>query len=228
MAGGMILMAVLLQLMPVQAAFFFHASVQLVSNGWRCFLWRKHIVWKALPYWAAGVAAGVALVACFSYSPGKETVLIMIGAVPLIGLGLRRIMTLSIMNPVQAFFAAIGLTFVHLTGGVVGALLDLLYNNTKLTRHQIVATKAFTQSASHILRLVYFGALLPLLTGAAGWPKELNPAILPMMMALSVVGTSTATLILKRFDDDGFKRATRYIIAAVSVYCLTRGILLLL
>jgi uncharacterized membrane protein YfcA len=227
MAGGMILMVILLQTMPLQTAFFFHAAIQLVSNGWRCFLWRRHIVWRALPFWAAGVATGLVAVALVGYAPGKAAVLLTLGAVPLLGLAVRRVVHLTVLNPVHAYFAAICLTFVHLTGGTVGALLDLLYNNTPLTRHQIVATKAFTQTCSHMLRLVYFGALLPLVARGAEWPKGVDIAVVPAMMVLSIAGTTFAAQILKRFDDDGFKRATRYIIAAVSVYCLARGLYML-
>ena len=44
MAGGLILMGVLLALMPVPAAMMLHGVTQLASNGWRAFLWRDHIV----------------------------------------------------------------------------------------------------------------------------------------------------------------------------------------
>jgi uncharacterized membrane protein YfcA len=223
MAGGMVLMIVLLHFMPLETAFFFHASTQLVSNGWRCFMWRKHIVWRALPWWAAGVLTGLALVISVHYIPSKTTVLFMLGTIPLIGLGLRRWVTLSILKPAHAYFCAICLSFVHLTGGVVGALLDLLFNNTPLTRHQIISTKAFTQTCSHTLRLVYFGALLPLLGVGKGWPEGLNPAVLPLMMIMTVAGTSAAALALRLFDDDTFKRNSRYIIACISVYCLARA-----
>ena len=39
MAGGMILVGVLLALLPVPAAMALHAITQMASNGWRAFLW---------------------------------------------------------------------------------------------------------------------------------------------------------------------------------------------
>src|SRR2546430_13078412 len=40
MAGGMILIGVLLMLMPLPTAMVLHAITQMASNGWRAFLWR--------------------------------------------------------------------------------------------------------------------------------------------------------------------------------------------
>jgi len=46
MAGGLILIGVLLALMPLPTAMVLHAITQMASNGWRAFLWRAHIKWK--------------------------------------------------------------------------------------------------------------------------------------------------------------------------------------
>src|SRR2546423_5583453 len=43
MAGGMILIGVLLMLMPLPTAMVLHAITQMASNGWRAFLWRGAI-----------------------------------------------------------------------------------------------------------------------------------------------------------------------------------------
>ena len=39
MAGGLILIGVLLALMPVPEAMALHAVTQMASNGWRALLW---------------------------------------------------------------------------------------------------------------------------------------------------------------------------------------------
>lgn len=223
MAGGMILMVVLLYILPLSAAISLHAAVQLVSNGWRCFLWRYHIVWRVLPFYVLGMIAGFTLVASTTFVPGKALVLIVMGAVPLLALIVQRFMTLTIMKKQHAFVAALCLTFIHMTGGVVGALLDLLYNNTGLTRHQIVATKAFTQAASHLLRLVYFGVLASWLTRQKQGIESFGIDVMVLFMLLAIAGTTSAAFILRRMNDLNFKRYSRYIIAAVSFYCLVRG-----
>src|SRR5437667_12798760 len=45
MAGGLILIGVLLTLMPLPTAMVLHAITQMASNGWRAVLWRAHIRW---------------------------------------------------------------------------------------------------------------------------------------------------------------------------------------
>src|SRR5256885_14728726 len=40
MAGGLILIGVLLTILPLPSAMVLHAITQMASNGWRAFLWR--------------------------------------------------------------------------------------------------------------------------------------------------------------------------------------------
>lgn len=227
MAGGMILMTILLFLMPVPAAMAIHAAIQTVSNGWRCFLWRRHIVWRALPFYFMGVATGFAIVAAVTFVPEKPVALIVMGALPLLSLLVRQKIRISIENRAQAFVCAILLTFVQMTAGVVGPLLDVLYNNARLTRQQIVSTKAFTQTSMHILRLVYYGLFIPAASTGIAWQDGIGALQMALFLAASVTGTSTAALILKRMDDARFKSITDYLVIFIGSLCLSQGVVLL-
>lgn len=227
MAGGIIMMAILLSILPVASAMVLHAAIQLVSNSWRAILWRKHIVWHVTPFYGLGIIAGVVLISFVEYVPDKAAALIVVGSVPLLAIAAQRFIHLSIMNRGQTFVTAMVLTFIQMTGGVVGPLLDLLYNNAPLTRHQIVATKAMTQSVMHTVRLAYFGMLIPLLTGGEGWPAELNPVWMLVFMAAAIVGTTTAAPILHRIKDSHFKGLSKVLIVLISLYCLGRGIFMI-
>ncbi len=227
MAGGMILIVVLLALMPVPAAMAIHASIQTVSNGWRCFLWRKHIVWRVLPFYFMGVATGFAIVVAVTFVPEKPVALIVMGALPLLSLLVRKKVRISIENKAQAFVCAMLLTFVQMTAGVVGPLLDVLYNNTALTRQQIVSTKAFTQTSMHILRLVYYGVFIPAASVGLVWPDGIGVPSMALFIVASIAGTSTAALILKRMDDARFKSITDYLVIFIGSLCLAQGVTLL-
>src|SRR5258707_7523047 len=48
MAGGMILMGILLAALPLPAAMMLHGITQLASNAWRAFLWRTQVDWRGL------------------------------------------------------------------------------------------------------------------------------------------------------------------------------------
>src|SRR3977135_4407444 len=54
MAGGMILMGILLAMMPLPAAMMLHGITQLASNAWRAFLWRSEVDWRIFRGYAGG------------------------------------------------------------------------------------------------------------------------------------------------------------------------------
>ncbi len=224
MLGGMILMVVFLSIMPVAAAMSLHAAIQLTSNSWRCFLWRKHIVWSALPWYLCGIAAGCMLMLLLHYVPDKNMALIFMGSLPIISMLASRYVHLSIMNKGHTVVAATLLTFVHLTAGVVGPLLDLLYINAPLTRQQIISTKAFTQSVMHVVRLGYFGLFLTWVSGKGGWPEGIDTVWTIILVIASIAGTSAAAIVVQRMSDTHFKSISRVLIALVSAYCLYEGI----
>ena len=224
MAGGLILMSILLGFMPVAAAMTLHASIQLVSNAWRCFLWRRDIVWHVLPPYVGGMVIGFAVMLSVHFVPDKGAVLIMLGSVPLLAMAGSRYIVLHITNKFHTAGAAAILTFIQLTAGVVGPLLDLLYVNAPLTRKEIIATKALTQSVMHLTRLIYFGSLIPLLTGGHNWPENIPLWALPIFMVLAIAGTSAAAILLHRMSDEGFKYASRWLVGIVCLYCLGQGI----
>ena len=74
---------------------------------------------------------------------------------------------------------------------------------------------------------VYFGSLIPLLTGREGWPEGLDPVWMLVFMAAAIAGTTTAAPILHRINDSHFKGLSRILIVIISLYCLGRGITLL-
>jgi hypothetical protein len=56
MAGGLVLVGVLLALLPLPEAMALHAVTQMASNGWRGWLWRAHVVWQPVAWVVAGYA----------------------------------------------------------------------------------------------------------------------------------------------------------------------------
>ncbi len=56
MAGGLVLIGILLVLMPVPEAMMLHGVTQLASNGWRGILWIRHVRWSAIAAYLGGCA----------------------------------------------------------------------------------------------------------------------------------------------------------------------------
>ena len=63
MAGGLLLMGCLLLVLPTSTAFVVHGLLQLVSNGWRAFLQRRHVRRAIVGLYAVGAVAAALAVA---------------------------------------------------------------------------------------------------------------------------------------------------------------------
>ena len=82
MAGGLILIGVLLALMPLPTAMVLHAITQMASNGWRAFLWRAHIRWRPVLVYMIGCGLALGAWSLTRYVPDKPIALLMLGITP--------------------------------------------------------------------------------------------------------------------------------------------------
>ena len=105
---------------------------------------------------------------------------------------------------VLAGVSVVGSNIISGTGGLV---LDIFFQRGKMTRHQVVATKAVAQSLGHIAKIIFFGLLTtPTLNK---WP---SPWLVTFAVGFSVVGTTLGKKILDRIDDGKFFLWTQKII----------------
>ncbi len=219
MAGGLVLMGALAFVLPVQAAFVSHGILQLVANGWRSILHRKHVRWDIVGWYAlASLIAGL-IVAALSFAPSKALLFLLLGLVPFLTWLPQSWINLDAARPRQAFLSGLTVTGLNLTAGVAGPLLDIFFVRTELTRHAIVATKAATQVFAHLAKILVYGA--PLVTGTTiGMPPSW---VFALAIPLSMAGTYVGGMILDRMTDVNFKRWTRWIVTAVGVSYLVRA-----
>ena len=54
-AGGVILLALLVATLPTASAMIMHGLIQAVANGSRVWFIRKHVQWRLMPLYFAGV-----------------------------------------------------------------------------------------------------------------------------------------------------------------------------
>jgi len=93
--------------------------------------------------------------------------------------------------------------------------LDIFFQKSTLDRKTTNATKAVTQTFSHVVRALYFGSL----AGFGDLPFWGTVAAI----SLAIAGTSLAPLMVERMSDHGYRQWTRTIILAISVVYLARG-----
>lgn len=224
MAGGLVLMGALALVLPVQAAFVTHGVLQLVANGWRAILHRKHVRWDIVGWYALASAIAGGVVSLLSFTPSEPLLFLLLGLVPGLLWLPQRWINLDAAKPPQAFLSGLSVTGLNLTAGVAGPLLDIFFVRTALTRHAIVATKAATQVFAHLAKIVVYGSPL-LVGGKIGLPPW---GVFALAIPISMLGTACGGWILDRMSDVNFKRWTRWIVTAVGVSYLVQAAQLML
>jgi len=220
MAGGILLVGLLLTLLPVSTAMVVHGATQMASNGWRAFLWRKAIIWRIVGWYCLGTAAALAMVAALRLSPSKATVMIVLGLVPIAGLLVPQRYAADATKPAHAALAGVLNTVLHVLAGATGPILDLFFVRSNLPRQSNVATKGTVQVVGHFVKVVYFGALLHAEGGSPDWPAVATGVV------MAVVGTTLSRRLLEAIDDKQFYRWSRMIVLTISAVYLVRGLML--
>jgi uncharacterized membrane protein YfcA len=217
MAGGMILLGVLLLFFDVVTGMVLFSVIQLAANGWRAVLWWRFVRWPI--FWLYVIGAFLAFLAmrAVAFVPDKAMVYLALGVMPFLIEILPATARPNIEWRGVPFITGVLTTLVQLIAGVGGQFLDIFFQKSLLDRKTTVATKAVTQTFAHLLRLIYFGSLAGAMDIVPIWVHA--PAIL-----LAIVGTSLAPYVLERLTDVGFRQWTRWIILAISVIYLGRGL----
>jgi uncharacterized membrane protein YfcA len=220
MAGGLILIGVLLVIFPLPTAMVLHAITQMASNGWRATLWWRHIEWKTIAFNVAGSLVSVGLWSIWLYVPDKAMALLMLGLSPFVVRAIPEKLMPRTFGPAQVAGTGFVAMMLMLTTGVTGPLLDTMFLRSPFERRQIIATKAACQVFSHGFKLVYFGMLID----QAG---TVEPWFLAIAVASSMIGTSLGKLLLERLSDTQFRVWSNRLITALASYYVGYGVVLL-
>ncbi|MFB9267022.1 TSUP family transporter [Bradyrhizobium erythrophlei] len=216
MAGGLILIGVLLAILPLPSAMVLHAITQMASNGWRAFLWRAHIRWRPVAVYLIGCALALGLWSITRYVPDKPVALLLLGVTPF----MARLMPKGIKpNPDSVwqgtFYGSICMGLMLMTG-VSGPLMDTYFLGGNFGRRETVATKATCQVASHLTKLIYFGGIID-------QAASLDPTLAAIAVAASMLGTSLARRILEAMSDQQFRTWANRLITTVASYYILYG-----
>lgn len=221
MAGGLILVGVLLALLPVPDAMLLHGVTQAASNGWRALLWRRHIGLRPILGFVAGCALAVLVWSLWRYVPDKPVALLMLGVTPFLVRAFPPRWKPDPEQPVQGIAYGGACMSLMLLTGVSGPLMDTFFLGGKLDRREIVATKAACQLFCHGAKLLYFGTLVE----NAG---TLDPLLAVLAVAASMLGTTLARPILERLSDRQYRAWTWRIITVIATFYVAHGTWLLL
>lgn len=221
MAGGLILLGILLIYLDVAPAMVLFGTIQTGANGWRAFLWRRMVIWPLVGRYLIGATIAFLLMRAVSYVPDKATVYLALGLIVFAADLLPKSLTPDITRPGAPYICGMIVMTLQLIAGAAGHVLDLFYQKSGLDRRQIVATKAISQTAGHLFRIAYFG------TFSAAWDTSIPWWGYAGAIALALAGTTLAAHVLERMTNDGFRVWSRYIVVGISIVYLARGLWLL-
>ena len=220
MAGGMILVGILLALMPVPEAMMLHGVTQMASNGWRALLWWRHIRWIPAGFYLIGCLIAVGLWSFIRYVPSTPVALLLLGLTPfavrLLPDGFRPNPESPWQGPLYGMAC---MTLILLTG-VAGPLIDTYFLGGKLDRREIVASKSACQIFGHAAKLVYFGGLID-------QTASVDPIVAALAILSSMVGTTLAKRVLEAMSDQQYRKWANGIIVTIAGYYVLHGSYLL-
>ncbi|MBW2312642.1 MAG: sulfite exporter TauE/SafE family protein [Deltaproteobacteria bacterium] len=214
MAGGITLLSVMLLYLDPLVAIPIHGVVQLVSNGSRAWVQRRHVergialrygvlllpmgfaglgLAQSLPPDVTRVAIGV-FVLLATWAPG----LLLLGSHP------------EATDRNRRFFFLGGVVgFINVTIGATGPLIAPFFLNLGLSRQALVGTKATCQMLGHLAKLVVFGVV--------GFAFGAWALVLGLLCVAVVVGTWLGSRLLERVNEQTFIRLYKTVLTLVAI-----------
>lgn len=216
MAGGLLLLTFMAAVLPMDAALALHGVTQAASNGSRWVTHRRHVDRANCLRFAAGAAAAAGAAWLLRWRAAPGPVHLAVGCVPFAALALRRRVALSFDSAGGATACGAAVTATQLAAGVAGPLLDVFFVRSRGTRFEVVATKACTQTISHVLKTAFFAA-----TGSA--VLSLDPVVALSCAVAAVAGTAVGTRRLATMDEGVFRRVGAALVLVLGAWHLWIG-----
>ncbi len=220
MAGGMLLMGILLAVLPVPDAMALHGVCQATSNGIRAWLLRAHVDRMVVGRYLAGALPAAAAAAWMGPVLPRRVVFLLLGGIPLGALLLSRRGLPAVERRGVAETCGATVITAQFAAGASGPLLDLFYLRSAADRRTVVGTKALTQTVGHVLKAAVFATAGAGAAGAAALPRWLLPAMLGGVL----LGTGAGRHLLDRLPEASFRAWTRRLVLALSLGAVARGL----
>jgi uncharacterized membrane protein YfcA len=216
MAGGMVVIGVLLVYFDVATAMILFSIIQLAANSWRAAQWWSYVRWDIIWRYCMGGAVAFAILRVIEFVPEKALVYLLLGLMPFAVEILPKTWRPSIEWRGVPFVTGFFTTIIQFISGVGGPFLDIFFQKSMLDRKTTLATKAVGQTASHVLRFAYFVSI-------TGFGTGLEPVPVAVAVALAVGSTMLAPYVIERMTDDSFRQWSRWVICAMGIVFIIRA-----
>jgi uncharacterized membrane protein YfcA len=220
MAGGIMLLAVMLLFLEPAIAIPLHALVQLTSNSSRAVIHARAVRRDLLfPYLLLLLPAGALTIPLVLHAPA-DALRLAIGIFVLVATWRKSWLLLGAdpeRIPIRPRFALLG-AGAGAIGPLVGAtgpFIAPFFLDIGLTRFELIGTKAACQATGHLAKLLLFGI--------AGFAFFDYAGLMLGMASSVIIGTWLGTRLLQHLDDERFTQLYKLTLTAVALRLVWSG-----
>jgi len=221
MAGGILLLAVMLLFLEPTVAIPIHALVQLASNSSRAAIHAREIRRDLLlPYVLLLVPAGFLTLPLIEQAP-TDALRLAIGVFVLVATWQDRWLLLGLdpeRLPERPRFALVGAVAGGLGPlvGATGPFIAPFFLGIGLSRFQLIGTKAACQATGHLAKILVFGV--------AGFAFSEHLWLILAMALCTIIGTALGSRLLQRIDDSLFVQLYKLTLTLVALRLVWSGL----
>lgn len=209
--GGVLLLVVMAQLVPIAALIPVHGLVQLGSNGNRALMTRRHIDWSLCRRFLFGGLLGALLASLVVVQLPLELIQLAVGGFILwMVWGAKP--AAKTLTPIKTLLAGGLTTFLSMFVGATGPLVAAFVHRHSHDKMQTVATFATAMTGQHLLKGVVFSVV--------GFSfVDWLPLIAAMILS-GMLGTWIGLNLLRRVSSVWFNRLFRVVVTLLALRLL--------
>lgn len=210
--GGVVLLALMAQLVPPALLIPLHGAAQLMSNTNRVFVQRKHIDWAYIkPFFAGALLGGLLLTPLALYIPAAAGQ-VLLGAFILLATWRASWLKLASWSPSLAGAVTTGLSLIL---GATGPLVMSVLPKSNWERQRVVGTHGMAMVLQHGIKVIAFSSMN--ISLAEYWPLLLGIGI------ATLAGNHLGARLLSRVPEAYFTRALNWLLTVLAVRLVWEG-----
>ena len=206
--GGVLLLAIMAQILPVQALIPVHGLVQLGSNGNRAYMTRRHIDWKMSRLFILGAIIGAIISAWIVVQLPLNIIRLSVAFFILYLVWGPKPKAVNLSNTKLMFAGAIT-TIISAFVGATGPLVAAFVHRQNMDKLPTVATFAACMSFQHMLKAMVFLTV--------GFAFQDWFFVIVLMVISGVAGTWIGLHLLKSLSADLFKQLFRWVVTLLAL-----------
>lgn len=211
--GGMVLLAVMAQLVPAAAIVPVHGAVQWGSNAGRAFIMRPHIDWKLVLYFLAGALVGAFVGGQIVVSLPVALIQLILGSFILYSTWAPKVLA-SKKKATEKSLLWCGLfsTLLTMFVGATGPFVSVVIKRMDLGKLRQVANMSICLVVQHTLKVVVFALL--------GFSFAPYLGFIVLLISFGFMGTLVGRQLLERLSEELFMKILSALLTVLALRLL--------